>query len=205
MKSATFSLLRMQLCRYMILQFWPRGYFPPYFSRWSLVPFSRRGRERRTTSVPVAGRERRTFPERRRSQNNWTPSEWTELLTAVIRPSDRIVLLRVKLESPGAWEFLGSLNPLEVIRHWLADNHERRKDKEYREAAERERLRLENRLLENRVIRERIQTARELGATDDDLAPLLNELILKPLNAISQQQSKGLIQGVNLQIEKEQE
>ena len=32
-------------------------------------------------------------------------------------------------ESPGFWEFLGSLNPLEVIRRYLNDRHERAKDR----------------------------------------------------------------------------
>jgi len=94
--------------------------------------------------------------------------------------------------------FLGKLNPLEVIRQWVADSHERRKDKEYREAAERERLTLENRLLENRVISERIAIARNLGATEDDLAPVLNQLLFKPLMAISEQQNKELVEGVEL-------
>ena len=122
----------------------------------------------------------------------------TESIASFVPPPERVVLLRVKLESPGAWEFLGRLNPLEVIRQWIADGHERRKDKNYREAAEQERLRLENSLLENRVIHERIQIARELGATDEDLAPVLNELIFKPLNGVSQQQNKGLIQNAEL-------
>ena len=113
-------------------------------------------------------------------------------VSSLVRPSDRIVLLRVKLESPGEWDFLGKLNPLDVIRQWVADAHERRKDKEYREAAERERLRLENGILENQIIRERIQIARELGATEEVLAPVLNELIIKPLNAVSRQQNHQL-------------
>jgi hypothetical protein len=130
-------------------------------------------------------------------------AEGTQSIASFVRSSERIVLLRVKLESPGVWEFLGKLNPLEVIRQWVADSHERRKDKNYREAAEQERLRLENGLLENRVIRERIQIARELGATNEDLAPVLNDLILKPLAAVSQQQNKGLIQGAELEPLKE--
>ena len=58
--------------------------------------------------------------------------------------SDRLVLAAVRLNSPGFWEFLGALNPLEVIRKYLNDRHERRQDRNYRESAEKRRLALEN-------------------------------------------------------------
>ena len=103
-----------------------------------------------------------------------------------------------RLQSPGFWEFLGRLSPLEVVRQYLADRHERRKDREYREAEEKRRLRLENELLENRVMRERIGIARDLGATKKDLAPLLNELVFKPLQQLDQFQDRGLIETAEL-------
>jgi hypothetical protein len=132
-------------------------------------------------------------------------AEGTESIESFVRPSERVVLLKVKLESPGEWEFLGKLNTLDVIRQWVNDSHERRKDKNYREAAEQERLRLENSILENRVIHERIQIARDLGATNEDLAPVLNELVFKPLATVTRQQNKGLIQGAALEELREKE
>ncbi|HTS16630.1 MAG TPA: hypothetical protein VMP11_03575, partial [Verrucomicrobiae bacterium] len=105
----------------------------------------------------------------------------------------RAILYGVRLESPGFWDFLGKLNPMEVIREYLKDRHERRKDENYREAAEAAKLKLENRILENKVIRERIQIARDLGATDQDLAPLLNELIHRPLRSLNEAQDRGVI------------
>jgi hypothetical protein len=105
-----------------------------------------------------------------------------------------LILRGVRLESPGFWDFVGKLNPLEVIRQYLNDRHERRKDRSYREAAEARKLDLENQLLENKVIRERIQIAQELGATEEDLAPLLNEFVYRPLNGLDVPQDRDLIE-----------
>jgi hypothetical protein len=58
----------------------------------------------------------------------------------------------VQLTSPGFWDFLGKLMPLETIRQYLNDRHERAKDREYRNEAEEKRLDLENRLLEMKIV-----------------------------------------------------
>ena len=106
---------------------------------------------------------------------DWPPT--AEEISSLVLRSEQIVLSSVQLSSPGFWEFLGKLNALEVIRQYLNDRHERRKDREYRESAERRRLTLENLSLQNRVLSERLRLAKELGASDQDLAPLLNELV----------------------------
>jgi len=84
--------------------------------------------------------------------------------------------------------------PVRSLRKYLNDRHDRRKDHEYRESAEQRRLALENLSLETRVISERVQLAKGIGATDRDLAPLLNELIYKPLVALDRYQDKGVIE-----------
>jgi len=117
----------------------------------------------------------------------------TESIASTISPAARLILRRVRLESPGAWDFLGKLNPLEVLRQYLNDRHERRKDHEYRESAEKRKLLLENLKLENEVLRERIGIAKDLGASDDDLAPLLNELVYRPLQALDRHQDRNVI------------
>jgi hypothetical protein len=136
----------------------------------------------------------------------WTPRlgrfAWEtptpERLASFVPRSQQLVLNAVELNSPGFWEFLGSLNPLEVMRKYLNDRHERRKDREYRESAEQRRMALENLALENDVLKERIRIARELGATDSDLAPLLNELVYRPLSALDRYQDKRVIEGAEL-------
>jgi len=85
-------------------------------------------------------------------------------------------------------------NPLEVLRQYLSDRHERRKDRQYRESAEARRLFLENLHREKEVLASRIRIAKELGATERDLAPLLNELVYRPLSALDANQDKNLIE-----------
>ena len=122
----------------------------------------------------------------------WLPGP--EEIAAFISVSDELLLSATRLASPGFWEFVGKLNPLEVIRQYLNDRHEWRKDREYRETSERRRLALENLSLENKVLSERVKIAKELGATDRDLAPLLKALVYKPLQALDRHQDDDVIE-----------
>ena len=110
-----------------------------------------------------------------------------------IRPQDELIVARIELSSPGFWEFLGSLSPLEVLRRYLDDRHRRRQDREYREPEERRRLELENLVLENQVIRERISLARELGLGTESLTPLMNRFLYEPLRGLDLLQDRGVI------------
>jgi hypothetical protein len=106
-----------------------------------------------------------------RRTRDWPPT--VEEVASFVPRTEQLVLYAVSLASPGFCEFLGTLNPLEVLPKYLSDRHERRKDREYRESAERRRLELENLSLESRVLSERIRIAKEIGATDRDLARCL--------------------------------
>jgi len=96
---------------------------------------------------------------------------------------------------------VGKLNPLEQIRLYLNDRHERRKDREYRESEEAAKLRLQNAALETQVLRDRITAAREMGATDEDLAPLLDRFVRQPLNGLDRFQDEGLIENADIHPE----
>jgi hypothetical protein len=122
--------------------------------------------------------------------------------TLAIPPGDRLILDRVRIESPGFWEFLGSLNPLQQLREYLNDRHKRRQDREFREAAEKERLMLENELIrgqiyekENSVIRERIAIFRELGYSNQDLDRFIWGTVGGPLSRLGRHQDTNLIGG----------
>jgi len=127
---------------------------------------------------------------------DWPPT--ADQVAALVPRSEQLVLSSVRLTSPGFWEFLGTLNPLDVLRQYLNDRHERRKDREYRETAEQRRLALENLSLENKVLSERIRLAKDLGATDRDLAPLLNALVYKPLTALDHFQDRQVIDSAEI-------
>jgi hypothetical protein len=116
-----------------------------------------------------------------------------------ILPEDRLVVTRVRIESPGFWEVVASLNPLQQIREYLNDRHKRRQDKEFREAAEREKLLLENELIqrqiwerENPVLAERIKLLREIGFSDDEIRQLVWAKVGVPLAQLGRHQDTGL-------------
>jgi len=108
--------------------------------------------------------------------------------------TEPLVLERVKLTSPGYWDFIGKLNPLEVLRQYLNDRHERRKDKNYKEDAEARKLALQNLIRENEAISGRIKICREMGATDADLAPTLKALVAQPLSKLNRYQDLSVIE-----------
>lgn len=112
---------------------------------------------------------------------------------SVVLPEDRLRLRAVSIQSPGSWDFLGSLNPLEVLRKYLADRHERKKDLAYRNAAEAERLRLENEKLKTEVVRDRIEILRGLNIPEDRIAAALNLHVVAPLSELDEPQDTGLI------------
>lgn len=112
--------------------------------------------------------------------------------------SQSLILSSVRLESPGSWKLLGVSDSLEVLRKYLNDRHERKKDRQYRLAIDEERRLLENELLRTRVLSDKVKVAKELGATEEDLSPLLGQLLFDPLDELATFQDRGLITDVKL-------
>ncbi|HEY2497588.1 MAG TPA: hypothetical protein VGK24_11000 [Candidatus Angelobacter sp.] len=92
-----------------------------------------------------------------------------------------LMIGRIRVESPGIWEFIGKLFPFEVIRKGLNDRHERKKDESYRNSQEEKRLRLENMSRETGVVRERIDLLRSAGFPEDAIQELVKTFITEPL------------------------
>ena len=119
-------------------------------------------------------------------------------VASFVLPEDKLRLHRIEFNSPGFWEFVGALNPLEVMRKWVADNHERRKDRGYRESLEAERLYLENEKLKTDVVRDQIALLRENGVAEEKIREALAQYIIEPLNRLERHQNAGLIGGAQL-------
>lgn len=104
-------------------------------------------------------------------------------------PQYRLELSRVSIKSPGFWEFLGALNPLQQLREFLKDRHERRKDHEYREPAEKEKLKLDNELLqkiilekENSILHDQLSMMKEFGISDEEIRQIIWSRLGIPLS-----------------------
>jgi hypothetical protein len=99
----------------------------------------------------------------------------------IVLPDDRIIIRSIVIESPGFWEFLGALNPLEVIRKYLCDRHERKKDKAYRDRQEEERGELENEKLRTEVVHKKVEILKELGVSEERIRRAVFEHVIKSL------------------------
>jgi hypothetical protein len=141
------------------------------------------------------------LPRRYVSPGIWLPAWDRPLVADSFVFGDELLLVgRVELGSPGFWEFLGSLNPLEVIRQYLNDRHRRRQDRQYREREEERQLGLENDLREIEVVSERLRVAREYGVSEEELAPLLEGLLGRPLGSLGALQDRGVIDGSEAEL-----
>lgn len=105
--------------------------------------------------------------------NSCGPLRKYRIVSKVLRDrcdcDDILLLHSANFSSPGFWEFLGTLNPLKLILDYLQMRHEHRKDRSYREAAERRKLELENQILELSFLEKAIGTATDAGIPQDDL------------------------------------
>jgi hypothetical protein len=113
----------------------------------------------------------------------------------VLLPSDTLKINKVNIQSPGFWEFLGALNPLQQIREYLNDRHERNKDKKYRSRQEEELGGLSIMEKKNNIVSQRIEILKGLGYSETEIRQLVSSLIIEPLNKLDQHQDRGLIEG----------
>jgi len=118
----------------------------------------------------------------------------------LIKPIDTLVISRISIRSPGFWEIVGSLNPLQQIREYLKDRHERRKDIEWREANEKEKAILENELIQKQIIDydnklqvDRIKILKEIGFSNEEIRELIWANAGKPLMELGKHQDNGII------------
>jgi hypothetical protein len=132
-------------------------------------------------------------------------SDSKSLATEQIEPEYRLEIRRVLIQSPGFWEFVGGLNPLQQLREFLNDRHERRKDQEYREQSEKDRLRLDNEILEQTLVKQKLENAREQFSMMREFGPYeIDERELKQIiwqkvgpsiSKLGQHQDTKLIEG----------
>jgi len=113
----------------------------------------------------------------------------------MVLPSDRLYISKVNIQSPGFWEVLGSLNPLQQIREGLKDHHERKKDNKYRSRQEEELGELAIIEKKESILNTRIDTLKKLGYSDAEIRQLVTTMVIEPLNKLGKHQDNGQIEG----------
>jgi len=101
-----------------------------------------------------------------------------------------IILQRVQLSSPGFWEFLGAWNPLDQIRRYLNDRHQRKLDmlnQPIREQTDRlvnDNLELQNERLALANLREVLDLGREVNVPSAELTSMYREYVSTNLRTL---------------------
>ena len=139
----------------------------------------------------------------------------TRLRSANVFPPDKLEITRISIQSPGYIELLASFNPLQQIREYLKDRHERKKDKEWRWESEKQRANAELDILRIQAEREGTQAERErtgaikdfydlldrMGLPPEEKQRILWERVGVPLARLSRHQDNGLLGSQNDNID----
>lgn len=131
-------------------------------------------------------------PRKRPTQHRVSSSTASDLLF----PSELLRVSAARFQSPGFWEFVGSLNPLETIRRYLDDRHRRKLELEDR-TLEIERKEIEIATLKLDLIREQTDYLRTIGVDEAEIRELANRWVLAPLSRLDSLQDSHQIQGVS--------
>ena len=127
---------------------------------------------------------------------NFTPTEFGITEKTPLLSLHKLVTKSVFLQSPGWWEFLGKINPLETIRQYLNDRHERRKDESYRNQIEKNVLTLE-------LVEKVICVAKQAGMSDSEIASMVRDHAIIPLCRLESLQDSRIISHAELPRKKQ--
>jgi len=138
---------------------------------------------------------------REAGRGKWTPIKKMKITDPkiLVRLDHQLRVNKIHVESPGFWEFAGSLNPLEVIRNYLNDRHERKKDIDYRNLAERKRLDFENREHELALAHNMTEfLKKDLEMPIEQVRSLITENFYKPIEKLGVHQDNEIFIEANL-------
>lgn len=87
---------------------------------------------------------------------------------SILLPEDVLQIDAIRFSSEGFWSFLGSLNPLETIRKWVQDHHERKKDNLYRSREEDRGMQIDNAIKNVELLSKTADLFQRLGVSQDE-------------------------------------
>jgi len=100
----------------------------------------------------------------------------------IVPANERLTISKINIQSPGFWEFLGNINPLQQIRDFI-------KDLTYRNKQEKELGKLE-------ILKKKIEILRDLGYREEEMRQFVITMIDKPLNELVKYLHNRQIEGV---------
>jgi hypothetical protein len=117
----------------------------------------------------------------------------------VVPADDQLEFSAIEFRSPGFWEILGSLNPLEQIRKFLNDRHERKKDVDYRNIMDEKKMALEIERLGVELFSEKADALRKVGFSDEEIRRMLLPAA-RSLNGVAEAQDRQLIETAEIKM-----
>ena len=126
-----------------------------------------------------------------------SPDETSDFMAASGAPLE---LNGVVLQSPGWWEFLGSLNPLKAIMDYMNMRHEQAKDNTYRNRLDQERKVIENDILRVELFQKAVEALRTASVPPEDIAAIARDYYVVPLLRLESLQDRQLIERIELVV-----
>ncbi|WP_145960990.1 hypothetical protein [Sphingosinithalassobacter portus] len=125
-----------------------------------------------------------------------------------IYPKDQLEIAAISIHSPGWVELIGSLNPLQQIREYLKDRHERKKDRAWRSETEKHRALVELEILRLQAERERTgvisdfyELLERMDISPEERQRILWDRLGKPMSQLAHHQDTGLLGSQNDNID----
>ena len=142
------------------------------------------------TGNEVDDSERSYAIERYTKQSHLTTKMYKQ-----VGADDHLLLIRVNVQSPGFWEFVGTLSPLTQLREYLKDRHERKKDLLFRDKHEKRKGELENANLELELFNKTMDMMIKAGNSQEEIKEGLSKFLYEPLKRLGSHQDTNLIEG----------
>jgi hypothetical protein len=122
----------------------------------------------------------------------------TEEISIAKGTTSPLELASVSFASPGFWEFLGELNPLQQIREWLKDRHERKKDIDFRNEQERDSGFLKNEAMFLGNLESKIKILRNVGVPEEEIREKVTELLGVPTRQLASAFAQEIIEDAEI-------
>lgn len=109
-----------------------------------------------------------------------------------------LVLTGCSFSSPGFWEAIAKLSPIETLRVYLQDRHERERDKTWHWDKEKQREQVEILSKKMKVARDLVKLARDVGMKEEEIRQLVIDVLVRPLERLDVFIENRLLTGIEI-------
>ena len=125
---------------------------------------------------------------------------------------EKLTITKIKFESPGFWEVIGSLNPLLQLREYVNERHARKKDRLFvwehekkkgdleiqKLELENDALYISNTLAKTELVEKVIKQLNDIGCSESDVIRIITSCYNAPLKELDAHIDTGRITGIEI-------